>query len=240
MVCAKSDSTSLPVESERTRVVAPRHRAIVWDRFIRPVLPALVAVYAPLLFVLAVARWVFVAHASDVVEPLRFDIGAMFNHSLFTMLDVVGWTLALVATLVGTRRAIRDDRAPRARLLAGAALLSALFLLDDVFQLHKPVVPDWAGVPSAAVLTAYACAVTIWLWTSRREIAQTDVAILVVTLVFFASWLACKASPLFAARTSMEISLKLCGVAGWTLYAVRANATSRQSTSFTCQDRDSV
>jgi hypothetical protein len=227
--CAKSDAPSLPAESERTGAVHPQHPAIVWERFVRPVLPALVAVYVPLLLLLAVARWVFLAHASDVVEPLRFDIEAMFSHSTFTMLDVAGWTLALVVALVAARRATRDGRTARARLLAGAALLSALFLLDDVFQLHKPVVPEWVGVPSVAVLCVYACALAIWLWTCRREIAQTDLAILVLTLAFFATWFGCKASSPFAARTSMEISLKLCGVAGWALYVFRASksGTSR-------------
>jgi hypothetical protein len=235
MASAKSDARSSPVTA---------HRLVLWARFIRPVLPALVAVYVPLLLVLALARWFLLAHASDVIEPLTFDLAANFSHSLFTMLHVTGWTLALIVTLLGTRREMRDGHTPRARLLAGAALLSTLFLLDDLLQLHKPVIPDWAGVPSAAVLTMYACALAIWLWTCRREIARTDVAILAVTLVFFAAWFACKASPLFAARTSMEISLKLCGVAGWTLYAVRASrradATSRQPTRSTCAERDSV
>jgi hypothetical protein len=224
MACAKSDPPSSPVTSEPTAVVHRRHLATVWDRFIRPVIPALAAVYVPLLLVLAVARWGFDAHAGDVVEPLRFDLDAMFSHSLFTLLDVAGWTLAVVVALVGARRANDDGRTPRARLLAGAALLSALFLFDDVFQLHKPVVPDWVGVPAVAVLAAYACAVAVWLWSCRREIARTDVAILVVTLVFFATWFGCKASSPFTARTSLEISAKLCGVAGWALYVVRTSS----------------
>jgi len=217
---------------------------MVWTQFVRPPLPALIVVYAPLLLGLALARWVFLAHASDVIEPLTFDFAANLDHSLFTMLHVTGWTLALIVTLWGTRRELRDGHTPRANLLAGAALLSTLFLLDDLFQLHKPVIPDWVDIPSAAVLSAYACVLAIWLWKCRREIARTDVAILVVTLVFFAAWFACKAAPLFAARTSMEISLKLCGVAGWTLYAFRVsgrdNATPLSSTRTTCQDRDSV
>jgi hypothetical protein len=244
MASAKPDARSSPVESGNISSAVTARRAGTWTRFVRPQVPALIAVYAPLVFVLALARWIFLAHANDLIEPLTFDLDAILSHSLFTVLHVAGWTIALIVTLLGTRREVRDGHTPRASLLAGAALLSTLFLLDDLFQLHKPVIPNWAGVPSAAVLTLYACALAIWLLSCRREIARSDVAILVVTLVFFAAWFACKASPLFAARTSMEISLKLCGVAGWTLYAVRAsggaNATSRESTSFPCQDRDSV
>ena len=107
---------------------------------------------------------------------------------------------------------------PRARLLAGAAGLSALFLLDDTFQLHKPVVPDWTGLPSSAVLASYACLFIVWAWVCRHEIARTEVTILVVTLAFFALWYGCKVASPFAARTSIEISAKLCGVAGWALY----------------------
>ena len=42
---------------------------------------------------------------------------------------------------------------PTRRLLAGAGLLTLLMLLDDLFQLHKPVVPDATGLPSPVVLT---------------------------------------------------------------------------------------
>ena len=163
----------------------------------------------------------FDAHAEDVVEPLRFDVGAVFGHSMFTVLHVVGWAIALVAGVLGARRAAREGRMPRPRLLAGAAGLSALFLLDDTFQLHKPVVPDWTGLPSSAVLASYACLFIVWAWVCRHEIARTEVTILVVTLAFFALWYGCKVASPFAARTSIEISAKLCGVAGWALYVVR-------------------
>ena len=196
---------------------------------VRPVIPALLAVYVPLLLLLAVTRWVFDAHADDVVEPFRFDVGALFGHSGFTMLHVAGWAIAFVAGYLGARRAAREGRVPRSRLLAGAAGLSALFLLDDTFQLHKPVLPDWTGVPSSAVLASYACLFIVWAWVCRYEIVRTEVAILAVTLAFFATWYGCKVASPFAARTSIEISAKLCGVAGWTLYVVRTSRREQVS-----------
>jgi hypothetical protein len=222
MASAKPDAG--PLEPGGAAHSDPAPWALVWRRSVRPVLPALLAVYVPLLLVLALTRWVLVAHAEDVVEPLRLDVGALLGHSVFSMLHVVGWAIALVAGFLGARRAAREGRAPRARLLVGAAALSALFLLDDTFQLHKPVVPDWSGLPPSAVLASYACLLIVWAWVCRHEIARTEVTILVVTLAFFATWYGCKVASPFAARTSIEISAKLCGVAGWALYVVRTSA----------------
>ena len=223
MASAKSDARSSPVTA---------HRLVLWARFtFGPSLPALVAVYVPLLLVLALARWVFLAHASDVIEPLTFDLAANFSHSLFTMLHVTGWTLALIVTLSGTRRATRDGHTPPRVLLAGATLLSTLFLLDDLFQLHKPVVPDWAGVPSAAVLTAYAAPWPSGCGPAVARSRNTDVRILAVTLVFFAAWFACKASARSAAANvhgdQLEI-VRRCGLDAATRSAPAGTPTRRR------------
>ncbi len=109
----------------------------------------------------------------------------------------------------------------RRRLLAGAGLLTLLMLADDLFQLHKPVVPDATGVPSAVVLGVYAAAFATWLWVNRAALVDTDLGVLFVALVFFALWITTKAAPGLPARISVSSGAKLCGIAGWTAYLTR-------------------
>ena len=113
MASAKSDARRSPIEPTSTSSAFAAQRSMVWTQFVRPPLPALIVVYVPLLLVLALARWIFLAHASDVIEPLTFDFSANLHHSLFTMLHVIGWTLALIVTLWGAWREMRDGHTPR-------------------------------------------------------------------------------------------------------------------------------
>jgi hypothetical protein len=197
--------------------------AELWRRYLRPALPTLVAIYVPLgAALVAVKILVPGHHASALVHPSWSPGQQSLEDGSLWVVGIIGWGAAAVIALAGWAAARhRADRAPRRRLLLSAALLSGVLLADDLWQLHKPTIPDATGVPAIVVLGAYAALTMGLLWTNRRAIAQTDVAILVVALAFFALWLVAKVGPSTHQTTVIESGAKLCGIAGWVAYVAR-------------------
>jgi len=188
-----------------------------------------VVVYVPLGVLLVAVKLVAVdQHASALVEP-GWDPSESLARGSLWVVGLAGWSWAVRAATVGWARLRRsaqaqDQARARARMLAGAGVLSALMFADDLWQLHKPVIPDATGLGSGVVLAVYAALFALWLWSSRAEIARTDVGILTVALGFFALWLAAKGAPGIPGRVSLAAGAKLCGIAGWAAYLTRAAA----------------
>lgn len=183
---------------------------------VRAALPLLAAVYVPAGLVLLAARlqpWVV---PSSLVAPLRFAGRESWYEGLFTAVEVLLWASAAVAAGVAARRSRPGGRS---RLLAGGAGVSVVLLLDDLFQLHKPVLPRHLGVPSAAVLLAEAGLVALLLVSQRRAIAASPrPAVLGVSVAFFALWVSVKALPGFGGTTVLQAGAKFAGVAGWAAF----------------------
>lgn len=193
---------------------------------LRAALPLLAVVYVPTALVLVAARvqpWVV---PSSLVAPLRFTGREGWYEGLFSAVGVLLWAAAGVVTVLA---AVRSAPGARSRLLAGGAVVSGVLLLDDLFQLHKPVIPRHLGVPSAVVLLAEAMLVAALVVGLRRAIAETPrPAVLGVSLAFFALWASVKALPGFGGTTALEAGAKFAGVAGWAAYWVdTALATQR-------------
>lgn len=193
---------------------------------LRAALPLLAVVYVPTALVLGAARvqpWVV---PSSLVAPLRFTGREGWYEGLFSAVGVLLWAAAGVATGLA---AVRSAPGARSRLLAGGAVVSGVLLLDDLFQLHKPVIPRHLGVPSAVVLLAEALLVAALVVGSRRAIAETPrPAVLWASLAFFVLWASVKALPGFGSTIVIEAGAKFAGVAGWAAYWVdTALATNR-------------
>lgn len=191
----------------------PARRAL---RGVRRAAPLLLLVYVPTGLALLAARaqpWVV---PSSLVAPLTLDGRHGWYEGLFTAVEVALWAVAAGAAATA---AVRAWPGARARLLASAAVVSVVLLLDDLFQLHKPVVPRALGIPSAVVLAAEAALLGGMLLFQRRAVASTPrPAVLVVSLAFFALWITVKALPGFGGTTVLQAGAKFAGVAGWTAY----------------------
>jgi hypothetical protein len=193
---------------------------IAWRRHGEPALPWLLAAYVPLAVVLIWAKWAAPVAGSALIAPLSIVPRQSAYDGLLWMVGLAAWAASCIGALIGFIRASEAPWSSRGRLfmLTGAALGLVLFM-DDLWQLHKPVVPDSIGVPSLVVLFMYAALLAIWVLVFRAEIAATeDVGMLAVALAFFALWIACKSGPPFAARTSIEAGAKLAGAFGWAAY----------------------
>jgi hypothetical protein len=200
----------------------------LWRRYVRPAIPTLLCVYVPLGALLVLVKLASPdQHASALVEP-EWSPGASWTRGSLWVAGLAGWSVALGACLVGALRPGQDPA--RRRLLAGAGLLSLVMLADDVWQLHKPEIPDATGVPSAVVLLAYGAAFGLWLWAHRRAIADSDAGLLAVALGFFALWVLLKGAPGVPGRIAVSSGAKLCGIAGWAAYLVRTARVPRPVT----------
>ncbi len=186
------------------------------SRRLRRAVPLLALVYVPTGLALSAARlqpWVV---PSSLVAPLSLSGREAWYEGLFSAVEVGLWALTAVLT---SAAALRARPGARARLLASAGGISVVFVLDDLFQLHKPVIPRELGVPSGAVLVAEAALVGCALVLQRRAVAATPrPAVLAVSVAFFALWVFVKAMPGFGGTVVLEAGAKFAGVAGWAAY----------------------
>jgi hypothetical protein len=182
-------------------------------------------VYVPLGALLVLVKYLGRGqHASELIDP-HFSPGQSLSHGSLWVVGLVGWAWSCCGCLIGALAARgRASLTPQRRLLAGAGLLTLLMFADDLFQLHKPVIPDATGLPSGLVLAVYAAAFVLWIVANRVAIADTDVLLLIVALAFFALWILTKAAPGIPGRIPLSSGAKLCGIAGWATYLTRAAA----------------
>ncbi len=184
-----------------------------------PTLVVMVCVYVPLGALLVAVKVLGRDHHASVLIDPHYSPGTSLTHGSLWVLGLAGWSWAALMSVVGVLVARRRaSLAPTRRLLAGAGLLTLLMLLDDLLQLHKPVIPDATGLPSMAVLAAYALAFIAWVGVNRRAIVDSDVGVLVVTIAFFALWILVKLGPHTEMKTAVGAGAKLCGIAGWAAY----------------------
>lgn len=108
--------------------------------------------------------------------------------------------------------------------LLGFGALSGTLMADDFFLVHEWIAPEFLGVPETAVYAAYAVVLAVLLVAYRKEILERRPGHLVVALALFAVSLGMDAferPPAPAWHYFLEESLKLLGIAAWTVFFVR-------------------
>jgi len=189
---------------------------------VRPALPVLVCIYVPLgVLLVAVKLAAPGEHASALIEP-EFSPAASLTRGSLWIAGLVGWVWAVAACFIGVL-ATRKHAALAAsrRLLAGAGLLTVIMFVDDLFQVHDPVFPDATGLPAVLLLAVYGIAAAAWAWSNRAALADTDLGVLAVAVVFFALWIAVKVGPGIPGKIPIASGAKLAGIAGWATYLTR-------------------
>lgn len=143
---------------------------------LQPLLPLVVIWPAgiALLAVLALQRQV--PYSELLLDPNSINKVPWYT-GLVSNLGILGWTTATVAGLFGTWIARFGGRPGAAAMLGRGSLLSALLLLDDLFQLHVLVRP-LLGLPKSVVYVGYLGVALWWVVGQHREIIRTRVAVL--------------------------------------------------------------
>ena len=145
------------------------------------------AVLLPALLVLALIAVVSLTRGVPVPTMTR-DIAALGHlHPLAGVLSNLGILLWAATAAICLFVAITERgrlSAPVARCLLVAGLLSAWLMLDDCFQIHEDLSPNYLHVRERYVYLSLALAVAAHLWTSRAVILRTRWSLLALAFVF--------------------------------------------------------
>jgi hypothetical protein len=138
------------------------------------------AVALPLIVVWGAGTGVMVVVAAQGPErsaQLLFDpshvAGLPWFAGLVSNLGILAWTVAVAAAGAGTWICGLGGRASARRFLLAGALVSTLFLAEDLLQLHSSVVPDLTGLPKGVVEGISALVALRWTSQYRAEIRRT-------------------------------------------------------------------
>jgi hypothetical protein len=144
----------------------------------------------------------------DAVSGLGSDVGSLSMVGLSMWAATVA-VLALTGTVVHTRR--------KRRYLLSTAVLLGWLLLDDAIMIHDNLLPS-LGVPDGVTYLVYVGVAMAWLLTFRREIAESEVALLVVAACAFGLSMT---ADVLNRLPVFEDYVKLVGIATLLLYALR-------------------
>ncbi|QYG95113.1 hypothetical protein HC251_23580 [Iamia sp. SCSIO 61187] len=175
------------------------------------------------------------AQRTVAVEQLFLDAAFLTGEPWYTGvlsdLGVLGWTTATVAALGGGWVASQTGRPSAARFLWAAAAVSALFLADDLFQLHADLL-RFVGLPKPARQLLVVVPAVVWFLRYTGEIARTRWVILAGALGGFGLSLVVDAVAPTTSTTALflEDSAKLLGVLAWTQYMVLTSVDIVRST----------
>ncbi len=175
------------------------------------------------------------AQRSVALEQLFLDpaylAGEPWYTGVLSDLGVLGWASATVTALWGGWVASQTGRPTAARFLRAAALVSAILLADDLFQLHADLL-RFLGLPKGIRQLVIVLPAVVWLVRYAADIARTRWVILVGALIGFGASLLVDglAAPGSTVGLFVEDSAKLLGVLAWTQYMVLTSLDIMRST----------
>jgi hypothetical protein len=158
----------------------------------------------------------FVFRDTQTIGDLPWYAGALSNAG------VVMWAVTAAVAIFGSRLA--QDRETRGFLLSGG-LLSSMLGFDDLYMVHERVFPVVLGLSERLLFSIYLVAVALYLYRFRREILDSDFALLLAALCGFGVSMVVdvltehKPWPMY--RHVLEAGPKLVGLALWMTYHVR-------------------
>lgn len=199
-----------------------------WRADLRPIAPLAVLWLAGSTFLFALVRQEAIPYEDLLLDPTEYG-GRPWYSGLISNLGVLGWTTAVVAAAGGGWLAALGSRRGASEMLRGGALLSGLFLLDDLFQFHI-IVPRTIGAPKASFYLLYALLAGAWANGNRREFLRTRWHLLGAAVAALG---ASVLIDLFGNDRSTHLlaedSAKFLGILAWALYFVLSTSDIARS-----------
>lgn len=198
----------------------------------RKVTPVLLITW--LLTVLALLTAIFVSTVKGIAldvftQDPNAQMNAPFYMGFFSNLGVIIWSAALtICFYCAYRLPVGADNRNREFLLASGGI-TLLMALDDLFQLHELVFPQYFNISGNMVYLTYVNVYLIYGIRFRRQLLQSD--FLALGLAFFLLGLSTIIDLLplpLPKDTFLEDAIKLLGAVTWLVYYTRtASALSR-------------
>lgn len=198
----------------------------------------LLFLYVPILLLFVVLR--IISHFSDriTLSYLTRDVAAIadlpFYAGLLSQLGGLLWAASLAIclfTLFGLGKQYPGSASAR-RWLLQASIITAILMLDDVFQFHEEIGEDYLGLSEKLVVLSYVALAAVFVVTSLGEILKSEYLVLGLALALFGTSVFLDGVHLdkFGEigrffneqfETFAEDGLKFAGVATWLVYFAR-------------------
>ncbi len=144
---------------------------------------------------------------------------------MLSNLGVLLWCVAMAIAIFTARIAERAwGRGEDSRFLFWGGSLSALLMLDDLFQLHEVVFPVYFGAPEVLVYGVYGVLAMTYFIRFRATIAGTAYTVPLLALGFFAVSVGTDFLPDIPGQTLVEDGAKFIGITLWVSYYVHSSA----------------
>jgi hypothetical protein len=197
----------------------------------------LLGFYIPILLLFVVMA--LISRSSDDVSLSYFtrDVNAIgdmpFYAGLLSQLGLILWSAVVAVCLFSVLLLRYQNKNPLARrFLIQAGVLSLVLLLDDVYELHESVFPEYLGIREKYIYIFYFVSLLSILLLNLPEILHSEYSILGLSLAMFAVSAFFDGAHLdkfeqYGAffseniQTFMEDGPKVVGIATWLLYFTR-------------------
>ena len=212
---------------------------------------SLAIVYGLTLGALALATLVSVYRDVPIEFVLRDPLSTLHANPLTGVLSNLGvlvWCAAaaicfLTRTLLRQQEGTDEMRA----FLFWSGLISSMLLLDDFFQFHDGLVPNYLGMSEDPIFLGYGLVTAWYLVRFRRVVLASEWGVLFTALAFFALSMLVDALQdrwLSPWRILFEDGSKLLGIVSWSSYLIRtcvraASPAARAASAPTLRARDS-
>lgn len=147
-------------------------------------------------------------------------------------LELVLWSASLVVCVFSWAvvRQRRFDTSGPGRFLIQFSLVTAIMLVDDLFQFHGDVAPKYLGIHKSLVLAVYLVLMLYFLFSNWTEVLSSEYFLLLLAMVLFSASSFLDVLPLDSpavphlgrqARYILEDAVKFAGIATWLAYFAR-------------------
>jgi len=165
----------------------------------------------------------FVANSDIPTDALLLDSNA-YNRApwyigMVSSIGVLGWAVGATTAAWLAWLAKISGRVGAHQTFRGAAYLTTLLLLDDLFQLHI-VASQMLGVSKAVIYLGYLGLVFWWLASNAAELLRTRWPILIAALAAFGGSVVVDQLWTEGHALLMEDTFKILGTIAWAQYHV--------------------
>ncbi len=186
---------------------------------LRPIAPLAVLWFGGSVLLLALVKQNAVPIEELLLDPTSYNKLPWYT-GMISNLGVLGWTTATVAAAGAGWVSRLGGRQRAAQMLRGGSLLSALLLLDDLFQLHI-VVSKTIGTPKAGFYAMYFGLALWWSVGAAAELRRTRWPLLAAAgAAFGGSVVVDQLGTPSELSLLVEDSLKFLGILAWAQYYV--------------------
>ena len=115
---------------------------------------------------------------------------------------------------------LRDNFNDQFHFLLFSGLFTIVLCLDDLYQVHEMVLPEYIGIPQKVVFLGYGVTTLLYLLKFKSVIQKTNYFVFLVALLMFSISVAVDQIPksVLANPHLIEDGAKLLGIVSWFIY----------------------